>query len=62
MMWDEDEVKPPVRRISPLQLDPLGVSELRDYVAELQVEIARAEAAIARKEGHRGEAEKFFRT
>ena len=60
-MWDEDEPKPTLRRVAPLPLDPLGVAELRDYIAELQVEIARAEAAIARKQGHRGEAERFFR-
>ena len=61
-MWDEDEPKPKPRRVTPTPLDPLGVSELRDYIAELQVEIVRAEAAIARKEGHRGDAERFFRT
>ena len=60
-MWDEDEPKPPLRRVTPLPLDPLGVAELRDYIAELQVEIARAEAAISRKEGHRGDAEGYFR-
>ncbi len=60
-MWDEDEPKPKPRRVSPIPLEPLGVSELRDYIAELQGEIARADAAIARKEGHRGDAERFFR-
>ena len=61
-MWDEEEPKPTLRRVSPIPLDPLGVTELRDYIVELQVEIARADAAIARKEGHRGDAERFFRT
>lgn len=60
-MWDEDEPKPPARRITALPLDPLGVSELRDYIAELQAEIARADAAIVRKEGHKGAAEHFFK-
>ena len=64
MMWDEDEdgPKPKLRRVTAIPLDPLSVAELRDYIAELQVEIARAEAAITRKEGHRGEADRFFRT
>ena len=62
MMWDEDEPTPVLRRVNPIPLDPLGVAELRDYIAELQAEIARAEAAIARKEGHRGAAERFFRS
>ena len=60
-MWDEDEPTPEIRRVNLIPLDPLGVAELRNYIAELQVEIARAEAAIARKEDHRGEAERFFR-
>ena len=62
MMWDEDEPKPKPRRVTPVPLDPLGVAELRDYIAELQGEITRAEAAIVRKEGHRGAAERFFKT
>ncbi len=61
-MWDEDEPKPTKRRVTPIPLDPFGVVELREYIAELQMEIARAEAAIAKKEGHRGEVERFFRT
>ncbi|WP_158745962.1 DUF1192 domain-containing protein [Acidisphaera sp. L21] len=59
-MWDEEEPPKP-RRVAPLPLDPLGVSELRDYIAELQVEIARAEAAIGRKQDHRSAADSFFR-
>ena len=62
MMFDDEEVTPPLRRVALIPLEPLGVSELRDYIAELQAEIARAETAITRKEGHRGEAERFFRT
>ena len=60
-MWDEDEPKPKPRRVTPIPLDPLGLAELRDYITELQVEIARAEAAITRKDSHRGDAERFFR-
>ena len=62
MMWDEDEPKPKPRRVTPLPLDPLGVAELQDYIAELTLEIGRAEAAIARKQGHRSEADRYFRT
>ena len=61
-MWDEDEPKPKPRRVTPLVLDPLGVSELRDYIDELQGEITRAEAAITRKESHRSDADRFFRS
>ena len=60
-MWEEEE-RPPPRRVPLIPLDPLGVDELRAYIAELQTEIARAEVAIARKQDHRGIAERFFRT
>ena len=60
-MWEEEEPAPP-RRVPLLPLDPLGVEELQSYIAELQAEIARAEVAIARKQDHRGVAERFFRT
>jgi uncharacterized small protein (DUF1192 family) len=60
-MWEEDEPVPP-RRVPLIPLDTLGVDELRGYIAELQTEIARAELTIARKQEHRGVAEKFFRS
>ena len=61
-MQDEDDLpRAKRRRIEPLVLDPLGVAELREYIAELLGEIARAEAAIAGKTGHRSAADAFFR-
>ncbi len=59
-MWDEEELPKP-RRVTSIPLDPLGVAELREYIAELQAEIGRAEAAIEQKHGHRGVADSFFR-
>ena len=59
-MWDEEEPPKP-RRLTPLPLDPLGIGELGDYIAELRAEITRVEAAIQRKQDHRGEADRFFR-
>ena len=38
----------------PATLDSWSVAELRDYISRLQAEIARAEAAIAAREAHRG--------
>jgi uncharacterized small protein (DUF1192 family) len=43
------------------RFDGWDVGQLRDYIAELQAEIARAEAGIAAREGHRAAAEAFFR-
>jgi uncharacterized small protein (DUF1192 family) len=61
-MLDEDEG--PVRKRARLEkpvLDTFGVEELRDYIAELKEEIARVEADIERKQGHRSAADAFFR-
>lgn len=58
---EEDDPPRRSRRVEPLALDPLGVEELRSYIAELRGEIARAEAAIEAKQGYRGAADAFFR-
>ena len=60
-MWDDDPPPQPARRVTPILLEPMGVAELQEYIAELKTEIARAEAAIERKHGHRGAADSFFR-
>jgi uncharacterized small protein (DUF1192 family) len=60
MLEEEDRPKKPARLEKP-PLDPLSVSDLRDYIVELQAEIARAEAEIAKKHGARGHAEQFFK-
>ena len=63
-MQDEDAPRPKISLqtppLDPLGL-PLGVAELHAYIAELRVEISRAEAAIARKQDHRTAADSFFR-
>jgi uncharacterized small protein (DUF1192 family) len=59
-----DEEDGPVRkrvRLEKLVLDALGIEELRDYIAELREEIARAEADIERKQGHKTAADAFFK-
>jgi uncharacterized small protein (DUF1192 family) len=61
-MLDDEEVRPAKkRRLEPVLFDPLSVTDLRAYISELQGEIARAEAAIAKKEGARGVADSFFK-
>ncbi len=60
-MMIEDEPAPRRRRVEPMLLDPLGVEELRGYIGELRAEIARAEAAIAKKQDHRSAADGFFK-
>jgi uncharacterized small protein (DUF1192 family) len=60
-MHDDDEPRPKPRRVQELRLEPLAVAELEDYIAELRVEIGRAEAEIARKRSHRSAADAFFK-
>ncbi|WP_137123852.1 DUF1192 domain-containing protein [Roseomonas sp. HF4] len=43
------------------RFDGWDVAQLEDYIAELRAEIARAEAGIAARQGHRAAAEAFFR-
>ena len=38
-----------------------GIAELEGYIAELRSEIARAEAQIAAKRGHRSAADSLFK-
>jgi uncharacterized small protein (DUF1192 family) len=61
-MLEEDDG--PVRKRTRFEkpvLDTFGIVELQDYIAELKEEIARVEADIQRKQGHRSAADAFFR-
>jgi len=60
-MEDDDLPRPRKRWIEPIQLDPLSVADLREYIAALQAEITRAETAIGGKQSHRTLAEGFFK-
>ena len=59
-MQEEDAPRPTPSLQAP-PLDPLGVAELQAYICALQTEVARAEAAIARKQDHRAAADSVFR-
>ncbi len=56
----DDLPERPKTRLNILPLDELGIAELQSYIAELRTEIARAEAAIDRRQAHRGAAELVF--
>lgn len=58
-----DEDAEPRRRqvVEKPKFDGWDVSQLRDYIAELQAEIARAEIAMGARRDHRAAAEAFFR-
>jgi len=57
---DEELPRKPARFERPV-LDSWGIEELQSYIGELREEIARAEAEINRKSGHRSAADAFFR-
>jgi uncharacterized small protein (DUF1192 family) len=62
MIFSEDDPPPrPKKLIIPPPLDMLGVEELGEYIAELQGEIARVEAAMAKKRAHKDAAAAFFK-
>ena len=56
----EDDL-PRTRRVELRMLDPLGIAELQDYIAELRAEITRTQAAIWQRQSQQDVAESFFR-
>ncbi|HUA78001.1 MAG TPA: DUF1192 domain-containing protein [Acetobacteraceae bacterium] len=61
MIEDDESPKKPPARLTPPLLDPMGLAELSAYRDELRAEIARVEAEMTRKQGHRSAADAFFR-
>ena len=59
MAMEDEEVRPIA--LTPVALDRLGVAELERYIGTLRAEIARAEAQIAAKRGHRSAADELFK-
>jgi uncharacterized small protein (DUF1192 family) len=58
----EEEARPrPAQRFTPAALQDWAETELRAYIADLQAEIARAEAAISARSNQRTAADAFFR-
>ncbi len=58
---DEDDLRPLKAKPQPKNLDPMSVAELNAYIAELEGEIARARAEIAKKDRIRSGAEALFK-
>lgn len=58
---EQDELPRRRQVLEKPRFDGWDVGQLREYIAELQGEIARAEAGIAAREDHRAAAEAFFR-
>jgi len=59
-MINPDELEPPRKSLKPLDLQQMSIGELKDYIASLETEIARAEDMIAKKETHKSGIEALF--
>ena len=57
----DDEGLVPETKPKPKDLTQMGIEELRDYIAELEAEIARVQEVIAAKQSHGADAERFFK-
>ncbi len=58
---DTDDLEPKPKPKGPPDLETLSIVELKEHIAALEAEIARAKAVIAAKEASRGSAEQFFK-
>ena len=58
---DLNELEPREKTPEPKKLDEMSIEALKDYVAELEGEIARARDAIAVKEQARAGADAVFK-
>ncbi|HYH37948.1 MAG TPA: DUF1192 domain-containing protein [Azospirillum sp.] len=61
MALDTDELEPRKPKPAPKDLSTLSVGELKDYIAGLEAEIARARTFIDAKEAHKNAAEALFK-
>ena len=59
---DTDELDPIKKKPVKKDLTRMSVEDLKDYIADLKAEIARADAAIATKGKARAGAENFFKS
>jgi uncharacterized small protein (DUF1192 family) len=56
-----DDLEPQKQTKKPKPLDDMSVNELKDYVAALQAEIIRVEAAIKAKVAHMAAMDALFK-
>lgn len=61
-MITDDDTDPKTRRAKPRLLDNMSVADLKEYVLQLQAEIARVEAEMAKKEKHKNAVDAVFKT
>ena len=58
---EPEDLEPRSAKPKPRNLDIMGVTELEAYIADLQAEIDRAQAAIDSRKQHRSAADALFK-
>lgn len=58
---EDQDLEPLHTKPKPKDLEAMSIEALKEYIAGLEAEIARANAAIAAKEKHRSAADAVFR-
>jgi len=58
---DIEDLEPRKKKPQPKNLDDMSIEALKEYIAELESEIARARDTIAQKEKARLGADQFFK-
>lgn len=58
---DEDDLVPRAAKPKPKNLEGMSLESLREYIVELEAEIARTRDVIADKEAAQATADTFFR-
>jgi uncharacterized small protein (DUF1192 family) len=59
---DFEDLEPQKQSKKPKPLDNMSVADLKDYIAALQAEIVRAEAAMKAKQAHLEAMNSLFKT
>ena len=59
---DIDDLEPQKQKPAPKNLEILSIAALKEYIGELEAEIARVRETIAAKEKARDGADKFFKS
>ena len=59
-MINPDELEPARPVLKPVDMQQMSVGELKDYIAALDAEIARAEQMIEKKNAHKSGVEALF--
>ena len=59
---DLEDLEPRKQKPKPMDLDAMGIDELRDYLAHLESEAARVRAKIESKKSYLAGADSFFKS